>query len=497
MFRISLFLLGLSLAVPSMGGGRPLYKKKHQVNRALGEVVSAPDFRSASFAFYAVDLGSGEVVGCHHPFMALQPASTLKLLTTATALELLGPEHRFTTTLEVRERIDSAGQVHPVDVVIRGGGDPALGSAYFPDSVDPGFLDQWVMAVRSAGIDSLEGRIIGDASIFGTDLVPPTWSWQNMGQYYGAGPCGLTIYDNTYSLVLQTGDRVGDTARLVRIEPVLPLDVECRVTSDSIRYDNSYIFGAPYSLERVISGTLPLSRREFRVRGSMPDPALEAAAALDSALEANGVATREEGTTLRQLAKRKEPLPPLSGRVIHTTLSPALGEIIAQTNTHSVNLFAEHLLMHAGLALGSVPETETAADSALAFWKNRGMDTEGLSMHDGSGLSKYNAISPVQLVWLLGYMKNRSDYRDEFYGSMAVAGVSGTLEPLCRGTVAEGKLRAKSGTISRAKAYAGYVTSVSGREIAFSMVVNGFSGSSVEARDKLEKLMVALAELDK
>jgi D-alanyl-D-alanine carboxypeptidase/D-alanyl-D-alanine-endopeptidase (penicillin-binding protein 4) len=80
---------------------------------------------------------------------------------------------------------------------------------------------------------------------------------------------------------------------------------------------------------------------------------------------------------------------------------------------------------------------------------------------------------------------------------MAVAGKSGTLEPLCKGTVAEGRLRAKSGTINRAKAYAGYVTSISGREIAFSMVVNGFSGSSLEARDKLEKLMVALAELKK
>jgi D-alanyl-D-alanine carboxypeptidase/D-alanyl-D-alanine-endopeptidase (penicillin-binding protein 4) len=229
----------------------------------------------------------------------------------------------------------------------------------------------------------------------------------------------------------------------------------------------------------------------------MPDPALKAALAMDSALHANGVRTGAEGTTLRHLKKENMPLPIAHAKVIHTTYSPRLQEIVARTNTYSVNLFAEHLLLHAGLALGSVPETEAAADSVLAFWNRRGMDTEGLSMHDGSGLTKYNAISPIQLVWLLGYMKRESQYSEEYVSSMAVAGKSGTLEPLCKGTVAEGRLRAKSGTINRAKAYAGYVTSISGREIAFSMVVNGFSGSSLEARDKLEKLMVALAELKK
>jgi len=229
----------------------------------------------------------------------------------------------------------------------------------------------------------------------------------------------------------------------------------------------------------------------------MPDPALAAALALDSALRSVGIGIGEKGTTRRLMKKAGESIPCPAGRIIKTTESPTLLEIITETNTHSVNLFAEHLLMQAGLSLGSVPDTETAADSVLAFWKMKGMDTEGLSMHDGSGLTQYNAISPIQLVWLLGYMHQKSDCSEEFYSSMAVAGVSGTMEPLCKGTVAEGRLRAKSGTISRAKAYAGYVTSVSGRQIAFSMVVNGFSASSRQARDKLENLMVALAELNR
>jgi D-alanyl-D-alanine carboxypeptidase/D-alanyl-D-alanine-endopeptidase (penicillin-binding protein 4) len=138
-----------------------------------------------------------------------------------------------------------------------------------------------------------------------------------------------------------------------------------------------------------------------------------------------------------------------------------------------------------------------AADSLVAFWTRKGMDTEGLSMHDGSGLSQYNAITPRQMVWLLNYMHSESKHEETFYNSMAIAGVSGTLESLFKGSVAEGKLRAKSGTISKAKAYAGYVTSQSGRKIAFSMVANGFSGSSRQARARLEQLMIALAEFDK
>jgi len=497
MVKAFLLLMSLSLWVPVHGKIRPLYKKKHNVNRVLKEVTEARDFRSASFAFYAVDLESGEVIACHNPFMALQPASTLKLLSTATALEVLGPEYRFRTTLELTEHIDSAGNRHPLDVIIHGGGDPTLGSQYFPDTSCHSFIDGWVAAIRGQGIDSLEGRIIGDASVFGSDPVPPTWSWQNMGQYYGAGPCGLSVRDNSYTLILETGNLAGDTAVVRGVVPDIPLEVECRVTADSINFDNSYIFGAPFSSERVITGTLPLNRKAFGVKGSMPDPALAAALALDSALRSVGIGIGEKGTTRRLMKKAGESIPYSAGRIIKTTESPTLLEIITETNTHSVNLFAEHLLMQAGLSLGSVPDTETAADSVLAFWKMKGMDTEGLSMHDGSGLTQYNAISPIQLVWLLGYMHQKSDCSEEFYSSMAVAGVSGTMEPLCKGTVAEGRLRAKSGTISRAKAYAGYVTSVSGRQIAFSMVVNGFSASSRQATDKLENLMVALAELNR
>jgi len=181
---------------------------------------------------------------------------------------------------------------------------------------------------------------------------------------------------------------------------------------------------------------------------------------------------------------------------IYTTYSPKLSEIIAETNINSNNLFAEHCLFQSAISLGVEPDNNKAIKAILDFWKQKGLDIQGLSMNDGSGLSNYNLITPEQLVFILQYMKNKSAHFETFYQSLAIAGVSGTLKDITVGSSAHGNLHGKSGTVDRAKAYAGYVTSKSGREIAFSMVVNNFSCSPAEATRQLEKLMVALASFN-
>lgn len=476
---------------------RPLKKRNHNLNKLLKQIVAFPDFKTAGFAFYAVDINSGEPIAAVNQDMALKPASTQKLLTTATLIELLGPDYQFETTLEYTGEIDTVNNLLPGNIIIKGGGDPTLGSKYFDSINQRQFLIDWVQAVRALGIDSISGRVIGDARIFSWDIVPPSWSWQNMGNYYGAGACGLSIYDNYYTIYFNSGSQLEDKAEIINYLPQIPgLTFDNAVTSDSISYDNANIFGAPYSYSRYIRGQIPLNKHDFEVKGSMPDPAFIAAQHLDSMLTEIKIGIRKPATTMRLLHKEGVS-GEMSGKTFYTTQSPRLTDIITQTNTHSVNLFAEHFLIQAGMWLGAAPETGSSVDSVLSFWTKKGMDTQGLSLHDGSGLSHYNAITPGQMVYLLKYMKLNSKYFDEFYNSMSIAGETGTLENMFKGSIAEGKLRAKSGTINRVKAYAGYVTSVSGREIAFSMVVNNFSCKSTEARAKLEQLMIALAEFNK
>lgn len=485
--RLTFILISLLLTAPISGLRaqlRPLERKKHQVNRTLDEVLKAGNMKTASLGFLAIDMESGEVIASHQPDLALRPASTFKLLSSATALEILGPEFQFRTSLVLT---DSA------ELIIKGGGDPTLGSRFFDSIPDHDFISSFRTALVSSGRDSIR-QVIADASHYGHDMLPPSWSWQNMGQYYGAAPSGLSAFDNTYTLYFRTAAEVGQAAELLGISPHIPLVLENGVVSDTISWDNSYIYGAPYSPWRSIKGSLPVGRDSFGVRGSMPDPTMAAVWHLDSALRSSGIKVGMPATTTRLNAVVQD-----SGRgdTLLLLKSPTLSEIIRETNTHSVNLYAEHLLLEAGLKLGSEGLTLPAGDSLLSFWERKGMDIQGLSIHDGSGLSQYNAITPRQMIWLLEYMYAKSPHFDEFYASMAIAGKTGTLEPLCKGTVAEGQLRAKSGTISRVKAYAGYVESRSGRKIAFAMSANGFSGSSRGARAHLEKLMISLAELNK
>ena len=131
----------------------------------------------------------------------------------------------------------------------------------------------------------------------------------------------------------------------------------------------------------------------------------------------------------------------------------------------------------------------------VSLWKKKGMDTQGLSVNDGSGLSHYDAVNAVQMIFLLNYMKNRSNYFKEFYNSLPIAGKTGTVENILNNTATG--VRVKSGTISRVKAYAGYLTTRSGREIAFSMNVNNFDCTSREAASQLERLIFLLTEFDK
>lgn len=491
------FLFLIFIISNSFAQFRSLEKQNHTVNKLLESIIVSPDFKSAGFAFYAVDINTGETIAAVNPDMVLKPASTLKLLSTATILELLGPDYNFETALEYTGKIDTGNHFLNGDLIIKGGGDPSLGSKYFDQTNSKQFLSEWTNVIANMGVDSISGRIIADARFYSWDIIPPTWSWINMGNYYGVGPCGLSVYDNCYSVYFNTGKIVGATVKIVNLVPDIPdMVFDNTVTADSIYYDNAYIFGAPYCNNRYIRGQLPIDKQHFKVKGSMPDPAYVLALQFDSALNANKINTQKAATTIRLLNKEGS-FHKTIRKNIHKTFSPGLSEIIAQTNINSINLFAEHCLIHSGIKLGASPETGSSIDSVLSFWKNKGMCIQGISLYDGSGLSQYNAISPRQMVFLLKYMKLKSNYFDTYYNSLAIAGKTGTLKNMFKGSIAKGKLRAKSGTVNHVKAFAGYVTSKSGREIAFSMAVNNFSCKPGEATEKLEQLMIALAEFKK
>jgi len=476
---------------------KPLEKRNHSLNKLLKDIKTFDDFSTATLGFYAEDINTGEVISSINKEKSFRPASTLKLLTTATALELLGPDHRFETRLEYSGSIDTLKRLLDGNIYIMGGGDPTLGSRYFDSTSNKQFLNKWIKAVKAMGIDSISGAVIGDGRVLSRDIVPASWMWEDMASSYGHQPCGLTVYDNNYSIYLNTGSNVGDTAEIMGQYPSIPgIVFNNTITADSVKGNNAGIYGAPYTNIRCLRGRLPLNKINYRLRGSVPDPALLAAVQLDSALSVNSIATGKPATTIRIITEKDAYVHPATNH-LSNYWSPELREIIAQANIHSINLFTELLHLHSGIKLNAVPETEVAADSVEKFWAAKGMDIKGLSMNDGSGVSWKNIVRPDQIVYMLKYMRLNSLYFNDYFNSLAIAGLDGTIEDMFKGSLAEGKLRAKSGTLTRTKAYSGYVTSASGREIAFYMVVNNYTCPTSMAEEKLEQLMIALATFNK
>lgn len=491
---IFVVLLSILISCSQAQNTTPLYKQNHNINIALNAVKNSDDVKHCIFGFYAVDVNTGEVLSQYNQEIALKPASNMKLVSTATLLELYGPDYRFETRLAYTGTIDTLTKTLNGTIYIIGGGDPSLGSKFFDQTSNNQFLNDWVNAIKNLNITQINGQIIADASIYSHDITPPTWSWEDMGNYFGAGASGLSIYDNFYTLTYKTGTTVGTKAEIIAYEHIPEnLSIDNTVLAGNTSDDDSYIFGAPYTYHRFIRGELPANRNAFLVKGSQPDPALYAASVLCKQLENEGITTTAKpATTYLQNSKLPE-----NYIVIHTYKSPTVFDIITATNKHSINLFAEHCLNHASLKLNEIAETKAASKAITAFWAQKGMNTAGIAINDGSGLSQYNLITPVQMVFLLQYMKTKSKYYTQFYNSLPIAGESGTIKSVLKGTVAQGNIHAKSGSIKNVRAYSGYATSASGREIAFSVMFNNFTVSSSTMRKHMEALMLSLVQFNK
>lgn len=495
MYKKLVFFAFVLFTISAFAQSTALKYQSHSVNIELRNLEKDPDLKYGAIGFYAIDLQSGEVIAELNPDMGLKSASTMKIVTTAAALEVLGPNYKFETQIQYDGYIDDATNILHGNLYIKGGGDPTLGSKYFYSTRYQQFLKEWVVAVKSMGIDSIDGQVIADASIYSWDMVPPTWSWEDMSNYFGAGACGLSIYDNFYTLYFNTSSSIGGKTYITKIVPPIPgLTIDNTVTAANTYSDKSYIFGQPYTYHRYIRGELPLSRTDYKVKGAMPDPALYTALELTRFLKAESVGVKDEPSTVRILGADK--YLNTDRKNIYSTFSPSLSDIVFLLNEKSINLFAEHLLIHVALKRAGVKDTKTATDVMESFWASKGMPTGGLSINDGSGLSYYNSISARQLVFVLDYMYSKSNNYEPFYKSLPISGENGTLKRICVNTVAHGKIHAKSGTIRRVKCYTGYTVSNSGREIAFAMMLNNFTCSERNARAKLEKLMIALVSLN-
>ena len=437
---------------------------------------------NASMSMAVSDNQTGEVLFKSEPQLSLVPASILKVVTTATALEVFGPDYRFKTTLSYSGIIRNDTLFGDLQII--GGGDPTLGSAYFPENKQ--FQEEWIKALQKKPIKVISGPLVLDATIYESQSIPDTWIWEDIGNYFGAGASGISVFDNLYEIHLKSSSDAEKPTQIIRIDPEIPnLELTNEVLSSDLNSDQAYVFGSPFENKRVIRGTIPKNQSDFVVKASVPDPLALLSSQFRKKLLACGIIV--SGETKYEKAKTKS-------NVISVIQSPPLREIIKVTNHESVNLFAEHFLKHLAFQKTGLGTTKEGCKFVTQFWKDKGLDMTGFFMNDGSGLSRFNAITASQMVSILNYMKTKSAYSADFYESLAKVG-NGTLTIFSSQNFPGESLHAKSGSMTRVRCYAGYLMTVSGRQLSFTFMLNNFSCSQSEAIRKIEELLVELRKI--
>jgi len=459
---------------------------------AVLELQNSELIRNGTLSVSVKSVGDKKTIFAINSEKSLPSASILKLVSSATILSVLGGDFRYQTFLEHDGFINKDTLIG--NIYIRGTGDPSLGSDRFKDYPSSAqLLTRWSVAIQKAGIKYLKGDVIADASYFDSNTLADSWIWGDLGNYYGAGVSGLNFNDNQYKIKFKPGLGEGDAAAFSGIEPSIPyLIFDNRVTTgEKGSGDKTVVYGNPLSKDVILTGTVPRGVPIFSVKGSIPDPAYYAAYALKQSL--GGTVTIIQETSL--IKKEKNSLMTGPRKMLDEYKSPLLKDICQQANFWSVNLYADAFLKKAGKTLEGKSDYDDAAKAVTSYWWNRKADMRGFFIKDGSGLSPSGSITTHNLTDILS-LATKEAYYPDFYRSIAVLGVNGTVRNLGKGTKAAGNIRAKSGSIEGTRAYAGYVTTKSGAVLSFALIANKYQQeNSRTVSEELVRIMTLLAEL--
>ena len=408
------------------------------------------------------------------------PASTLKLLTTAAALEKFGPDHRFETRLYASALPDENGILNG-NLYVRGGGDMTLGSQRVKGSQPyPQVLQEWVRVIKKAGINQINGTIVADVSLFEGPTIADKVNWENIGNYFAAPASALCFNDNLFSIHFKGELGHGQRVEVKSTSPEIPgVDIQSFVTADSKnKKDNAYVYGAPDQYNLKIFGTIPTTLSGFTIQAAMPNSALFAVQALEQALAEEGVRVSGEPQVIADAPDYD------SMYLLDTHLSPTLKDIIFIVNKRSFNLYADMLLRQLAVADGQKGSIKNGLTSLNHFLREHNLaQPNDTVLYDGSGLSRDNMLTPRVLVNTLVFMM-QSPHFGYYYRSLATPNDRGDLLVLRRFLKPSHRVedvRLKGGTIDGVKALAGYVPNAQGRLVAFAFIANNLATNKDES----------------
>jgi len=497
-FRVyGLFVLGLATfagsgcAAKNVPLATPPVIESHdrhvrELQRDLATILDTPALRHGVLAVSVKSLTRGDQLFRYRADTLVMPASNMKLVTLAVAAERLGWDFTFETVIVSTGALDADGVLHG-DLVLRGSGDPSLGVG---DTHAEETLDAWAQALFDEGIRRVDGRLIGDAQVIPGTGLGAGWSWDYLGAAYAAPVAGLQINENAAQVTLTPGQAAGDPATAVLTPAESGLRVLSSVTTAAA--------GSPVSVavDRArgdtvvrVTGSIPAGADVIRY-AAVDQPALYATRMLASALTRRGIVLRDGVVTANELAAALSADPAETVRVRYQ--SPPLAALAVTMMKNSSNLYAETLLATLGRTPGqpaTVDRGRAAIGEQLAAWN---VPADAVVVSDGSGLSRYDYVTADAIVAILSRMYD-ARHRDAWLAALPVAGVDGTMRDRFKGSAAAGQVRAKTGTISNVRALSGYVPTVAGEWLAFSIIVNNVTAAGKEITSPIDQAVNRLA----
>lgn len=442
-------------------------------------LTQSPGVRRGTWGIVVHSLDRNERLFELHPQSLLVPASIVKLLSLATAVDAVGWDYRFTTRLGVSGTV--ADGTLQGDLVVDGTGDPSLGGR---GGDDIGLL---VDAIRSAGIGRIDGRIVGRDDALEDARPALAWAWDDLGYPTGALFGALNYGENRTVVTIAAAAEAGRPGT-VSLDPIAQDRPIVNRTITVARGATQFVWPEqrPGETTLTIAGTVAIGGPPARLNISAGNPTLWFASVLRNRLIAAGIPVSGAAVDADDLDHQIE------ASAIHTYRSPTLATIAQPMLKESINVYAESTL-RLNAAAAVTPKTNDAAlDGFKARMSGWGISSDAYQVIDGSGLSRRDTAAPETFLAVLQRMYDASD-SSPWMRALPLAGTDGSLDGRMKGTAAEKNVRAKTGTMSNIRSLAGYVTTADGEHLAFVIMLNDFEGTGAAALQAIDAIAVRLA----
>ena len=449
----------------------------------IDALVHDPALARSTWGIVARSLRTNETFYSLNPHTLLIPASAMKLVTVAAAVERLGWDFTFRTRLVATGTIGD-GVLHG-DLVVVGSGDPSIVER---DGMASRLFDGWADQLKAAGITAIDGRIVGDGRVFDDPPLGFGWSWDDLAAGFAAGISGLQYNENRVDVTVAPGATLGAPAEVAPVSAASGLLVTNHVTTGTQRRIAVHRFPGGSRLE--LRGVVPLNGAPSTLSVSVDRPAQFFVSALRDALVARGIDVRGRAVDIDEISDA----PSLAGGMTVVDYpSPPLSALLVAPMKFSVNLYEETLLKTLGAWAGA-PNAASGRSAARAVLEQWGIPSGDVIQMDGSGLSRYDYATADALAAVLAHVDRDDRLRGPFEALLPVAGRDGTLAGRFRGSPLEGRMRAKTGSMANVRSLAGYATTAGGESIVFAIIVNGFDAPSDIVSHTIDSIVLRLTQ---